>query len=145
MLLENPYQRFIRLSAKREELAVRLKRLSGQPDGRPPILGIRFDAGEITLSGTAEDIPLYDQKIALVRHQNGDWGASQNRSGRRTTGACKTAAGLSIPCIFPGTADYSVLKPIWQISKLPSDGSVKAYEPDNHHFKADGAAAEYRR
>ena len=48
MLLENPYQRFIRLSAKREELAVRLKRLSGQPDGRPPILGIRFDAGEIT-------------------------------------------------------------------------------------------------
>ncbi|MFQ9847121.1 MAG: hypothetical protein ACLRXC_09655 [[Clostridium] leptum] len=23
----------------------------------PPILGIRFDAGEITLSGTAEDIP----------------------------------------------------------------------------------------
>ena len=33
MLLENPYQRFIRLSAKREELAVRLKRLSGQPDG----------------------------------------------------------------------------------------------------------------
>ena len=35
MLLENPYQRFIRLSAKREELAVRLKRLSGQPDGRP--------------------------------------------------------------------------------------------------------------
>ena len=87
MLLENPYQRFIRFSAKREELAVRLKRLSGQPDGRPPILGMRFDAGEITLSGTAEDIPLYDQKIALVRHQNGDWGgvteqewAENNRS-----------------------------------------------------------------
>ena len=66
---------------------MRLKRVSGQPDGRPPFLGIRFDAGEITLSGTAEDIPLYDQKIALVRHQNGDWGgvteqewAENNRS-----------------------------------------------------------------
>lgn len=87
MLLENPYQRFIRLSAKREELVVRLKRLSGQPDGHPPILGIRFDAGEITLSGTAEDIPLYDRRMALVRHQNGDWGgvteqewAENNRS-----------------------------------------------------------------
>ena len=87
MLLENPYQRFIRFSAKREELAVRLKRLSGQPDGHPSILGIRFDAGEITLSGTAEDIPLYDRRMALVRHQNGDWGgvteqewAENNRS-----------------------------------------------------------------
>ena len=71
----------------REELAVRLKRLSGQPDGHPPILDIRFDAGEITLSGTAEDIPLYDRRMALVRHQNGDWGgvteqewAENNRS-----------------------------------------------------------------
>ena len=62
--------------------------LSGQPGlGARLILGIRFDAGEITLSGTAEDIPLYDQKIALVRHQNGDWGgvteqewAENNRS-----------------------------------------------------------------
>ena len=59
----------------------------GTTGWRPPILGIRFDAGEITLSGTAEDIPLYDQKIALVRHQNGDWGgvteqewAENNRS-----------------------------------------------------------------
>lgn len=79
MLLENPYQRFIRLSAKREELAVRLKRLSGQTDGRPPILGIRFDTGEIALAETAEDIPLYDQRMALVRHQNGDWGAVTDR------------------------------------------------------------------
>ncbi len=73
-LLENPYQRFIRVSAKREELAVRFKRLSGQKDGCPPILGMRFDAGETTLAKTAEDIPLYDRTLALARHQNGDWG-----------------------------------------------------------------------
>ena len=54
-----------------------------------------FDAGEITLSGTAEDIPLYDQKIALVRHQNGDWGgvteqewAENNRSLQKRPRGC---------------------------------------------------------
>ena len=131
-----PYQRFIRFSAKREELAVRLKRLSGQPDGRPPILGIRFDAGEITLSGTAEDIP-------HLRPEDSAGPPSERRLGRRhRTGVggeqpepAKRPRGLSIPCIFPGTADYSVLKPIWQIPKPPSDGSVKAYEPDNHHSR----------
>ena len=90
---------------------MRLKRLSGQPDGRPPILGIRFDAGEITLSGTAEDIPLYDQKIALVRHQNGDWGgvteqewAENNRSLQNGRGVCP------FPVSFRETADYSVFE-----------------------------------
>ena len=145
MLLENPYQRFIRFSAKREELAVRLKRCR---DNR---MGTRLSWVYVLTPARL----LFPERRRISPFTTGGWrwsairtatgAVSQNRSGRRTTGACKMAAGLSVPCIFPGTADYSVLKPIWQISKLPSDGSVKAYEPDNHHFKADGAAAEYRR
>lgn len=71
--MDSAYRRFIEASARQERLAVRFKHIVSQDDNRP-VLGLCFEPGEITLSRTAEDIPLYDRTMAVIRHQNGDWG-----------------------------------------------------------------------
>lgn len=68
------YQRFLSLSAKREQIAVSLKRITRKKTNRP-ILKVNLDIGAVTVSPNAENaITKLDIEMALARHKNGDWG-----------------------------------------------------------------------
>ena len=127
MLLENPYQRFIRLSAKQEELVVRLKRLSGQPDGHPPILGIRFDLRRDYSFRNGGGYPPYDRRMALVRHQNGDWGGVTEQEWAENNRSLQNGRGVVRSLYLSGNCRLFRLETDLADSKTTIRWGVKAY------------------
>lgn len=87
------YQRFLSLSAKREQIAVSLKRFTRKKTNRP-ILKVNLDIGSITVSPNAENvITKLDIEMALTRHKNGDWGDVSKKDWSYNNEAAQSGSG----------------------------------------------------
>lgn len=72
--MDRCYRHFLDLSAKREEIAVSLRRIT-RKNTNCPILAVRVDTGTVSVSSKAKEwLPDFDREVALTRHRNGDWG-----------------------------------------------------------------------
>lgn len=142
--MDDAYRRFIAVSVRQAELAVHLKSLSDQ-NGQYPLLGMRFGIGEVTVSPPAKTIPLYDRKLAMVRHQNGDWGNISEYEWTENNRNLQNSCGVVRSKYLSGSHRLFRIETDLATSKTNIRWECEMNEPDDPNQKTDGAATECRR
>ena len=72
--IDRSYRQFLDLSARQEELAVAMRRITHKNTDFP-MLNVKIDTGSVCVSPEAQNqLTDFDKEMALIRHRNGDWG-----------------------------------------------------------------------